>query len=166
MKRGILVVALALLLGIGGYSLVSWRRHEALHQLVEEPDYGHHGTDVEHPELDWVKEELEVTEEQFAKIRALHLAYHPVCEELTHKLEASHKKLNRLMGAAEAIGPEIEAALREHAAVHLECDSAMLRHFYETAQCLNPVQARRYLDEMLPLVFLEDSTGAFAPHIH
>jgi DNA repair ATPase RecN len=163
MRRGLVILLLALLLGVTGFTLVRWQQHMAEH--TDPADYAQHGADGYHAELDWLKEELGVSEEQLAKVHALHVAYHPVCESLTHRLEDSHRKLDQLTTSASRISPEIEAALQEHATVHLECQRAMLKHFYETAGCLSPAQSRKYLEKMLPFVFLHDAAGSEA-HSH
>ena len=163
MRRGLAIVLLALLLGVAGYALVRWQHHQAEH--VYGHDYAQHGADGHHPELEWLRRELQVTEAQMAEVRALHVAYHPVCEQLTHRLESSHRSLTGLIGTATGVSPEVEAALKEHVAVHLECERAMLKHFYETAACLSREQARRYLDRMLPFVFMHDSSGS-SGHTH
>ena len=51
-----------------------------------------------------------------------------------------------------SVSPELKAALQEHAALHVECQTAMLTHLYQTAACMSPDQARHYLDAMLPQV--------------
>lgn len=163
MKRGQIILVLALLLGVAGYVIVRWRQGTA--ELVYGETYAQHGVDGHHAELDWLRSELKVSEEQMARINDLHVAYHPVCEELAHRLEASHRRLNGLTDTATSVSPELEEALKEHGSLHVECQKAMLKHFYETAACLSPEQARRYLDTMLPFVFLHDTVSS-AEHPH
>ncbi len=158
MIRGLMILLLALLLGVAGFSVVRWQQHAAEHVYLR--DYASHGAPGHHAELDWLKEELQVTDAQLEKIRTLHVAYHPICEELALRLEGSHRKLDGLTKSATGVSAELEAALKEHAEIHLECQRAMLKHFYETAACLTPAQSQRYLDKMLPLVFQHDTVGA------
>ena len=158
-SRGLVILLLALLLGVAGYSLVRWRQHISHHQQGGDQGYAQHGADGHHAELDWLKDELQVSDSQLEKIRVLHVAYHPVCEALTRRLEDSHRKLEKISGSATSVSPDLDTALQEHATVHLDCQRAMLKHFYETAACLSPEQARRYLDKMLPFVFLHDTAG-------
>jgi len=163
MRRGIGVIMLAFLLGVVGYALARWQQHGAGHPHGH--GYARHGGDAGHPELDWLRHGLDVSEAQMERILALHEAYHPVVEELTRRFEESHRSLAALTATATGVGPELDGALKEHAEVHLECQRAMLRHFYETAACLSPEQARRYLDKVLPFVFLHDAAGS-GPHSH
>lgn len=158
MTRGLVILLLALLLGVAGFSIVRWHQHEAEH--LYRRDYASHGAAGHHAELDWLKVELQVSDAQLEKIRALHVAYHPVCEELAHRLEGSHQKLDGLTKAATGVSAELDAALKEHADLHLDCQRAMLKHFYETSACLTPGQSQHYLNKMLPLVFQHDTVGA------
>ncbi len=152
-SRGFIVLLLSLLLGVAAFSLVRWRQHWVEHHNGAADGYAEHEADGHHADLDWLESELAVTEAQMGKIRALHVAYHPVCEELARRLETSHIKLDKLTATAMGISPALELALKEHSEVHLECQLAMLKHFYETAGYLSPAQAQQYLRKMLPLVF-------------
>jgi Heavy-metal resistance len=163
MRQGLVILLLALLIGVTGFVLVRWQQHRAEH--VDAAEYARHGADGHHSELDWLKSDLGVSETQLEKVHALHVAYHPVCEALTHRLEASHRKLDTLTASANSFSPEMEVALQEHATVHLDCQRAMLKHFYDTAGCLSPPQARKYLKKMLPFVFLHDTATSEA-HSH
>jgi Spy/CpxP family protein refolding chaperone len=158
MTRGLIILLLALLLGVAGFSVVRWQQHAAEHIYLS--DYGRHGVSGHHPELDWLRDELLATDAQIEQISTLHAAYHPVCETLAHRLEESHRKLNTLTNSATGVSAELDAALKEHADIHLDCQRAMLKHFYETSACLTSEQSRRYLDKMLPLVFLHDTAGS------
>jgi hypothetical protein len=102
------------------------------------------------PELTWVKTDLKLNDEQFSKVTALHVAYRPKCVELCKAISDAHKKLAELTRRDGQFTPELEAAIREHAEVHAECQRAMLKHLYETAATLDDEQARRYLETMLP----------------
>jgi hypothetical protein len=166
MKRGLTVLVLAVCLGVAGFSLIRWRQHEATHHAGELAVYAQHGADGGHPELQWLTTELGVTSPQIEKIRALHVAYHPICEELTHKLELSHEKIAHITATATVLSPELHEALVEHSTVHLECQRVMLKHFYETAACMTPSQAKQYLNKMLPLVFLHGTEGTPQGHSH
>lgn len=155
MKRGGIIISLALFLGGAGFFLVRWQKRAARH--VDFHNYAQHGPNDQHAELDWLKSELHVSDLQMDKVRALHIAYHPICESLTQRLEASHRKLDALSSTATSLGAEMDAALQEHSAIHLECQRAMLKHFYETAAILSPDQARRYLKKMIPFVFVHEA---------
>lgn len=115
------------------------------------------------PELAWLRREFALSDEQFSKVSALHLAYRPTCEALCQKMGSSHEKLKALVESEKQVTPEVKSALEEHAALHVKCQSAMLMHVYQTAALMPPEQARRYLDTLLPQVIempMEPATHA------
>lgn len=147
MKRGLWMLAAALLAGLVGF--LATRGPCCL--MPAENISGHDGHS-KLPELEWLRREFKLSDEQFAKVSGLHQAYRPTCEELCMKIMASHKNVETLVGAGTQVSPELKAALQEHAALHVECQTAMLTHLYQTAECMSPDQARHYLDAMLPQV--------------
>lgn len=161
MKRGFLILIAALLVGIAGYFVTRQQCYCALSVGTA----GHDGGTIL-PELEWLHKELKLTDEQFAKVSALHLAYRPTCEELCMKVMASHDKLKALVAAGTQVTPDLKAALQEHAALHVECQSAMLTHLYQTAACMSPEQAESYLDAMLLQVIEMAMEPGSAPTEH
>jgi Heavy-metal resistance len=147
MKRSLWMLATALLAGLIGFAVTRGEFGRTPAEKTASHD-GHSKL----PELEWLRREFKLPDEQFAKVSALHQAYRPTCEELCMKIVASHKKVETLVGAGTQVSPELKAALQEHAALHVECQMAMLTHLYQTAACMSPDQARRYLDAMLPQV--------------
>lgn len=104
------------------------------------------------PELEWLRSEFRLTDAEFTKTSELHLAYQPICDALCMKVMASHDKIKKLTHSGTQVSPELTAALQERAVLHVECQTAMLAHFYQTAACLSPEKARNYLDATLPQV--------------
>lgn len=102
------------------------------------------------PELKWMKNDLKLTDDQFAKVSELHLAYRPVCVDLCARISAAHEKVESLAQVSRGMTPELETALREHATTHAECQQAMLEHIYRTAALLEPEQSTRYVESVLP----------------
>lgn len=147
MKSGLWILAAALLAGFAGFMVTRKQGCCASIETAAARD-GH----TRLPELEWLHQEFKLSDEQFAKVSALHMAYRPTCEGLCQKIMASHEKVERLVKAEPQVSPELKAALQEHAAMHVECQTAMLTHLYQTAACMSPDQARHYLDAMLPQV--------------
>jgi hypothetical protein len=147
MKRGLLTLIAALLAGIAGFVLTS--RSPGV-PVSEDRAEGHASPVL--PELDWLRHEFKLTEEQFARVSALHLAYRPTCEILCEKIIVSRNKVTELVVAGKDVSPGLREAFREHAHLLAECQSAMLEHLYETAAVLPPDQAKRYLEAMIPHV--------------
>lgn len=147
MKRGLWIIVAALLAGLAGFAITHWQCCAVLTGNTAP----HHGSSLL-PELEWLRREFGLTDAQFARASELHRAYRPTCEGLCAKVMASHEKVEKLVAGGTQISPELKAALQEHAALHVECQTEMLTHLYQTAACLSPEQARSYLDAMLPQV--------------
>ncbi|MDB6134890.1 MAG: hypothetical protein JWM59_3133 [Verrucomicrobiales bacterium] len=102
------------------------------------------------PELVWLRSELKLSDDQFRKVSGLHAAYQPKCVEMCARIARAHRRLETLAREGTSLNPELEAALKEHAAVHLECRQAMLNHIYQTSAQLDRKQSARYLEAVLP----------------
>lgn len=104
------------------------------------------------PELEWLRRKLDLTEEQFTKVASIHESYRPTCEELCMKVMASHSKIKNLANPQKPVSSELEQALKEHALLHAQCQTAMLNHLHNTASVLSNKQAQDYLELMLPQI--------------
>lgn len=102
------------------------------------------------PELEWVRNELKLNSEQFARVSELHVGYRPKCMEMCDRIRKAHERLELASRSADKLSPELKAAIEDHARVHAECQEAMLEHLYETAAVLDDAQGDRYLEMMLP----------------
>jgi hypothetical protein len=143
MKKGALLLLVAMVAGMAAFCVMRWHKGE-----------GHsHGSGVvldAMPELAWLRTELRLSDEQFAKVKELHAAYRPKCVEMCRRISEAHGRIEALASANRVITPDYQAALKEHAEIHVECQEAMLKHLYETAGTLREDQAKRYLEAMLP----------------
>ena len=102
------------------------------------------------PELTWLRKELQLTEEQFQKVAALHKEYRPECVQLCAKIDQAREKVRLAAEKGNELNPELVAALEEQAKVHVQCQQAMVGHIYKTAALLDHPQAERYLAATLP----------------
>jgi hypothetical protein len=157
MRNGLLVLAGALLAGMAAFWAMRW---------IEEAGHAHGPTLTidAMPELEWLKRDLELTDEQFVKVRDLHMRYRPKCAEMCRRIAEAHEKMEAIAAASREITPEYKSVLREHAEIHLESQEAMLKHLYETAAAVNQRQAERYLKTMLP--FALDFTHSEPRNLH
>lgn len=144
MKRGLWILGAALAAGIAAFALMRFQSTDRAMEPQRSASLL--------PELEWLRQEFDLTEAQFAKTSELHLAYRPTCEALCGRVMASHERIKQLVKVGPVITPELELALKEHAALHVECQTAMINHLYKTAENLSPEQSKRYLDTMLPHV--------------
>lgn len=141
MRRGLLWIIVAVLAGLAAFFMMRWHGRPGADHLA-----AGHGM----PGLFWLRDELKLSDAQFAKVQALHEAYQPKCEQMCERIAASHERVAALTAAAKELTPELSAALKEHADVHLDCQRAMLGHLFETAAAMDAAQGRRYLDLVLP----------------
>ena len=154
MRKGAVILAIALLAGAVAFYMMRSRKMDESRGLLMDSM----------PELTWVRKELELTDEQFAKVSDLHSAYRPKCVEMCRRVSAAHEKLDGLAIKDRKMSAELEAAIREHAVIHGECQQAMLNHLYETAAVLDEKQANRYLKTMLPYAL--DFTSSESENFH
>ena len=153
MKRGIIILLVALFAGVSGF--VVTRQHCC---CTASDATAHDGGSLL-PELEWLHHELNLTDEQFAKVKERHLAYRPFCEAMCRKVGAAHQKVRALADSGDIASPELAAALQEQANVHAECQMALLKHLHSTAAVMSPAQAQHYLEVMLPQVIGAEAGG-------
>ena len=147
MKRGLMILLLGLAASTAAFFIT---RNQC--QCGTRLDATTHDGETMLPELEWLHQELKLDDAQFEKVKAQHIAYKPTCEALCMKVMAARKKLGQLAAEGNLSSPELAAALQEQAAVHVECQKALLRHLHQTAALMSESQARQYLAAMLPQV--------------
>lgn len=140
MKRGFVILALVLAAGFLAFCAMRMHRSSAPQGVLLDSV----------PELAWIKSELELSHAQFAKVAALHAAYRPRCVEMCREVEEARHRMEAAARSSRGMTPALEAAIKEHADVDARCRQAMVAHLYEIAAALEPDQAARYLDAMLP----------------
>lgn len=156
MRRGQQILLAALVLGACMFvcSRLVMRDHlakGAMDDMREEQ-----GTRL--PELEWLRHWLHLNDAQFDKVKALHLAYRPKCQELCQRVQEAEAALRAGMDDPRK---DLTVELRVCADARLECQRQMLAHVRETAACMDAVQAGKYLDAMLPHVLgLASHSGA------
>lgn len=149
MKKGLLILVLALAAGAAAFMLARSHRQSAHNELLLD----------RMPELAWLRTELKLSEVQFQEASELHAAYRPICAEMCHNLAGTHARLETLAQSGRGMTPELENAIRNHARVHAECQQKMLEHLYQTAALLDDKQAARYLETMIPHALDASFTG-------
>lgn len=142
MKKGALILLLALLAGLVAFCLMRWHRADSAHAPGIVLDAM--------PELEWLRSELGLTDEQFSKVRALHVAYRPRCSDMCRRIAEAHEEIETIAKSTREVTPQFRDALKRHADIHVECQEQMLKHLYETAALLNTDQEAKYLETMLP----------------
>ena len=86
MRKGAVILAIALVAGAVAFYMMRSRKMDESRGLLMDSM----------PELAWVRKDLELTDEQFAKVSNLHSAYRPKCMEMCRRVSAAHEKLDGL----------------------------------------------------------------------
>jgi hypothetical protein len=155
MRRPLLILAAVMMasLAIAGLSSVI-ARSLCARQLVPPGD-----------DLAWFRREFRLSEAELQHIRQLHEDYLPRCREICARIADKKQELQDALADGQGITPIAEQKLAEIAALRVECQTQMLRHFREVSQAMPPEQGRRYLEEMqrLTLGFHEQIEHSMAP---
>ena len=106
------------------------------------------------PELAWLKEEFKLSDAEFKRVSELHAAYLPQCRDMCREIDGHNVKLQMLLSGATNMMPEITVSLTESSRLRSECQSMMLRHFFQVSQTMPPEQGRRYLAWVQEKAFL------------
>ena len=96
-------------------------------------------------ELGWLRQEYQLSDAQFERIAQLHAEYAPRCAEMCQRVRVERARLSRLIQEARATTPEVAEALRQTAALELQCRQATLSHIYAVAAEMPPEEGRRYV---------------------
>jgi hypothetical protein len=98
------------------------------------------------PELSWLQAEFHLSDAELVRVETLHESYLTACADRCRRIDAKNAELEKLLSTTNAVTPEIEKALLEAAQLRVECQKAMLQHFYEISRTMPPDQGKRYLD--------------------
>jgi hypothetical protein len=135
MKRALLIILSGLVLAAIAYTGVYRARTATSCCLLESQE----------PELAWLKAEFQLGDAEFQRVSRMHEEYLAGCAERCKKIDAKNAEAAALLAAANTITPEIEKALAEAALLRANCQTEMLRHFYQVSASMPPDQGKRYL---------------------
>jgi hypothetical protein len=99
-------------------------------------------------ELAWLRTEFNLSDQEMVTVRLLHEGYLPQCDEMCQRIAAKDEELQAALKSATNMTTVVEQKLSELAALRAECQTRMLRHFFEVSRAMPPEQGRRYLAEM------------------
>jgi hypothetical protein len=146
MKRGILILTLGLIAAVTGYCCIYLAGTSSARNLRQS----------EKPELAWLRQEFNLSDAEFKRVSGLHMAYLPHCREMCRQIDAQNAQLQTLLANATNMTPQIDNALAEASRLRSECQSMMLRQFFQVSQTLPPEQGRRYLSWVKKKAFVAD----------
>jgi len=135
MKRPWLIAVLGLVFAACGFGVFYGSRTSSYRQLQAQCG----------PELAWIKKEFQLNSADFERVRKLHESYKPVCAEMCRQVDEQNRELARLLQTAHEVTPEIDQVLSRAAQLRKQCQTEMLKHFFQVSQAMPPEQGRRYL---------------------
>ncbi len=138
MRRSLIILLAALLSGVAIVSLSSSAARQICAQHLVPP-----GDD-----LAWLRREFRPSEADLQRVRELHEGYLPKCRAMYNRIAAKKRELEAALEAGNGITPEVEQKLAEAATLRTQCQTQMLRHFYEVSQAMPAESGRRYLAEI------------------
>jgi hypothetical protein len=150
MKRAALILLLALTAGFAGYHFTPTTRTTRALKLIIPLTKLVPATPVQ--QLDWLRLEFHLTDAQFAQVRALHVAYLPVCAEHCRRIMIAQDRLAELAHAGQKDTPAYAAAAKEWRDLTEQCDAATLAHVQAVAAAMDPAEGKRYLEMMDPRI--------------
>jgi len=122
-------------------------------------------------DLDWLRQEFQLSDAGLARVRQLHEGYLPRCAEMCRRIAVKKRELESALAGRTNLSSDAEQKLTELAALRAQCQTQMLRHFVEVSQAMPPAQGRRYLAEMERITLgsheqIEQSMSSPGDHQH
>ena len=110
--------------------------------------------------LEWLRNDFDLNDTQFAAVKQLHDSYALVCEE--HCIAIQDAALHRKALKAQAPADPAALALAEKKLDELRvaCETAIAAHVRQVAAQMSPEQGNRYLALVLPKIRDFDHQGA------
>jgi hypothetical protein len=136
--KALLVVIVAFVFGLGGYWTYYHCATTPTRSMLSEPD----------GQMEWLRSEFHLTDEQFSRIQQMHREYAPKCDLMCQKIAQANARLDQIISANKSVTPEVEAALKAAATVQEECHQAMFGHVYAVSAAMSPEDGARYLEMM------------------
>ena len=99
-------------------------------------------------DLAWLRQEFRLGDAEMTRVRELHEGYRPKCAEMCLQIAAKQRELESALAGTTNVTSVAEEKLTELGILRAQCQTQMLRHFFEVSQAMPPEQGRRYLIEM------------------
>lgn len=108
--------------------------------------------------LEWLRQEYQLTDEAFARVRQLHRNYFSLCDAMCAEMIEAHRPPSMRLRARLAPSNPGEN-LRREKAICERCLNTMIDHLREVSTHMAPDQARRFLSDILPEVIHPPELG-------
>ncbi len=142
MKRGVYILIFALLLATTAFCGYRWLADRDSQTTAARAD----------DEMEWLRREFALGDEEFGRIAAMHADYRPKCDALCAAVVAANSKLDAAIDENGEFAPAVATALREVSEVEEECRRTMLGHIYAVSAEMKPEAGRRYIAMMKPRI--------------
>jgi Heavy-metal resistance len=100
------------------------------------------------PELVWLKTAFRLSDAEYARVCQLHAGYVPHCREMCARIDRKNEEIRRLIAQSTGVTPAIEQALKDAARLRAECQTMMLKYFFEISRTMPAAEGKRYLEQM------------------
>jgi hypothetical protein len=147
MKTGLLILIGALMLSSSGYISTRWLSGG---QRAAECAACNIATLGTADALGWMRQDFALTDEEFAKVCALHDAYRPHCDVMCERMRTATARVSASLNDQPRMNAETEAALREYDEARAECQRDALNHVLDTASVMKPAAGRAFVQKVLP----------------
>ncbi|MEM7602388.1 MAG: hypothetical protein AAF357_13345 [Verrucomicrobiota bacterium] len=103
---------------------------------------------AERPELEWLRYEYDLSDQQFSTIRAKHETHDVVCRELCKEMVAAQKQLDAAIAEHPGLTPEVKDALAAWTAKRERSREAAIAHMYDVSSAMDRENAARYRERI------------------
>ncbi|HEV2097063.1 MAG TPA: periplasmic heavy metal sensor [Chthoniobacterales bacterium] len=138
MKRSASVLLLAIVASLTAYCVYYECATRSAQAMLTQPD----------GRMEWLRREFRLTDSQFTKVKHLHEAYRPGCDQMCLRIAAANSEADALISTNHGVTPEVDAALKKCAALQNECRQALLAHVYAVSAAMSPTEGQRYVRMM------------------
>lgn len=140
MMKGVFIVVGAIVAGFMAYCIYFVCATQTTHTMLATPE----------GEIEWLRREFQIDDEQLAKIRTMREEYEPECALMCRRIAEANSTLDAVVAKHSSVTPEIVAALQHVSAVEAECRQKMLAHVYSVSAEMSADNRLRYLALMKP----------------
>lgn len=99
---------------------------------------------ADRPELEWLRREYAVSDEQFASIKQKHEAHDIICRQLCLDLVNAKKQLDAAITNSPKMSSEVQEAFTAWAEQRRNCREKAIEHMYDVSSVMTPEAAERY----------------------
>lgn len=138
MRKGAFALVFAVVGSALAYCFYFYCATQPMQAMLTQPD----------GQMEWLRREFKITDAKFAKVKQLHEAYRPGCDQMCLRIAEANDEAKALIANSKTTTPEIEAALKKCAALQNECRQALLAHVYAVSAEMQPSEGRRYISMM------------------